>query len=76
MRALGAAERALALMVARAKSRRAFGAPLAEQGSSCSRWRSRGPWHVVDDGHLFLAENLDQGAAGSATPCRSSTVLG
>jgi acyl-CoA dehydrogenase len=32
MRALGAAERALALMVARARSRVAFGAPLAEQG--------------------------------------------
>jgi acyl-CoA dehydrogenase len=32
MRALGAAERALALMVARAKSRTAFGGPLADQG--------------------------------------------
>ncbi|HST65899.1 MAG TPA: acyl-CoA dehydrogenase family protein [Mycobacteriales bacterium] len=32
MRALGAAERALALMVARANSRVAFGRPLAEQG--------------------------------------------
>ena len=32
MRALGAAERALALMVDRAKSRVAFGVPLAEQG--------------------------------------------
>jgi acyl-CoA dehydrogenase len=32
MRALGAAERALALMVKRAKSRVAFGKPLAEQG--------------------------------------------
>jgi acyl-CoA dehydrogenase len=32
MRALGAAERALALMVARANSRHAFGAPLADQG--------------------------------------------
>jgi acyl-CoA dehydrogenase len=32
MRALGAAERALALMVDRAKSRVAFGAPLADQG--------------------------------------------
>jgi acyl-CoA dehydrogenase len=32
MRALGAAERALALLVARAKSRTAFGAPLADQG--------------------------------------------
>jgi acyl-CoA dehydrogenase len=32
MRALGAAERALALMVARAKGRTAFGGPLAEQG--------------------------------------------
>ncbi len=32
MRALGAAERALALMVARAHSRVAFGAPLADQG--------------------------------------------
>lgn len=32
MRALGAAERALALMVARAKSRTAFGSPLADQG--------------------------------------------
>jgi len=32
MRALGAAERALALMVARAKDRVAFGRPLAEQG--------------------------------------------
>ena len=32
MRALGAAERALALMVARAKERVAFGKPLAEQG--------------------------------------------
>ncbi|TAL16852.1 MAG: acyl-CoA dehydrogenase [Frankiales bacterium] len=32
MRALGAAERALALMVARAKDRTAFGIPLAEQG--------------------------------------------
>jgi len=32
MRALGAAERGLALMVARAKSRTAFGAPLSEQG--------------------------------------------
>jgi acyl-CoA dehydrogenase len=33
MRALGAAERALALMVARAESRVAFGKPLVEQGS-------------------------------------------
>jgi acyl-CoA dehydrogenase len=33
MRALGAAERALELMVARVKSRVAFGAPLAEQSS-------------------------------------------
>ena len=33
MRALGAAERALALMVARAKERVAFGGPLAEQSS-------------------------------------------
>lgn len=33
MRALGAAERALALMVARAKQRIAFGKPLAEQGT-------------------------------------------
>ncbi len=33
MRALGAAERALALMVARVKERVAFGAPLAEQSS-------------------------------------------
>ena len=32
MRALGAAERALALLVARANGRHAFGAPLAEQG--------------------------------------------
>jgi acyl-CoA dehydrogenase len=32
MRALGAAERALALMVARAKGREAFGGPLADQG--------------------------------------------
>jgi acyl-CoA dehydrogenase len=32
MRALGAAERALAMMVARANSRVAFGGPLAEQG--------------------------------------------
>ncbi|MFC4948251.1 acyl-CoA dehydrogenase family protein [Pseudonocardia sp. GCM10023141] len=32
MRALGAAERALALMVARAKDRVAFGGPLADQG--------------------------------------------
>jgi acyl-CoA dehydrogenase len=32
MRALGAAERALALMVERAKSRTAFGGPLADQG--------------------------------------------
>jgi acyl-CoA dehydrogenase len=32
MRALGAAERGLALMVARAKSRSAFGGPLADQG--------------------------------------------
>ena len=32
MRALGAAERALALMVARAQDRVAFGAPLADQG--------------------------------------------
>ncbi len=32
MRALGAAERALALMVARAKDRTAFGIPLADQG--------------------------------------------
>jgi acyl-CoA dehydrogenase len=32
MRALGAAERALALLVARAKDRVAFGAPLADQG--------------------------------------------
>jgi acyl-CoA dehydrogenase len=32
MRALGAAERALALMVARAKEREAFGGPLAAQG--------------------------------------------
>ena len=32
MRALGAAERALALMVARAKERVAFGGPLAQQG--------------------------------------------
>ncbi len=32
MRALGAAERALALMVARAKGRVAFGGPLADQG--------------------------------------------
>ena len=32
MRALGAAERALALMVARARSRTAFGGPLSEQG--------------------------------------------
>jgi acyl-CoA dehydrogenase len=32
MRALGAAERALALMVARSKERIAFGGPLAEQG--------------------------------------------
>jgi acyl-CoA dehydrogenase len=32
MRALGAAERALAMMVSRAKSRTAFGAPLADQG--------------------------------------------
>jgi acyl-CoA dehydrogenase len=32
MRAIGMAERALALMVARAKSRVAFGTPLAEQG--------------------------------------------
>ncbi|MGV0802341.1 acyl-CoA dehydrogenase family protein, partial [Mycolicibacterium elephantis] len=32
MRALGAAERALALMVDRAKKRVAFGKPLAEQG--------------------------------------------
>ncbi len=32
MRALGAAERALALMVGRSKDRVAFGAPLAEQG--------------------------------------------
>ena len=32
MRALGAAERALALMVARARDRVAFGRPLAEQG--------------------------------------------
>ena len=33
MRALGAGERALAMMVARAKSRVAFGQPLAEQGA-------------------------------------------
>lgn len=33
MRALGAAERALALMTTRAKSRVAFGGPLAEQGT-------------------------------------------
>lgn len=33
MRALGAAERALALMVARAESRVAFGRPIAEQGT-------------------------------------------
>lgn len=33
MRALGAAERALSLMTARAKSRVAFGKPLAEQGT-------------------------------------------
>jgi acyl-CoA dehydrogenase len=32
MRALGAAERALALLVARANDRRAFGVPLADQG--------------------------------------------
>jgi acyl-CoA dehydrogenase len=32
MRALGAAERALAMMVARANSRVAFGGPLADQG--------------------------------------------
>lgn len=32
MRALGAAERALALMIQRAKQRVAFGAPLADQG--------------------------------------------
>ncbi len=33
MRAIGAAERALSMMVARAKQRVAFGAPLAEQGT-------------------------------------------
>jgi hypothetical protein len=63
-------------MVARAKSRRAFGAPLAEQGVVVQQMAESRPVDVVDGGHLFLAENLDQGAAGSATPCRSSTVLG
>jgi acyl-CoA dehydrogenase len=37
MRALGASERALALMVARSKARVAFGRPLAEQGANAER---------------------------------------
>jgi acyl-CoA dehydrogenase len=37
MRALGASERALAMMVARAKTRVAFGRPLAEQGANAER---------------------------------------
>ena len=43
MRAIGAAERALALMVDRAKTRIAFGGPLADQGlRAARRSRSRG----------------------------------
>jgi acyl-CoA dehydrogenase len=69
MRAIGMAERALALMVERAKSRVAFGRPLAEQGTvrdSIARSRIE-----IDQARLYVLQTADLidkfGAKGART---------
>jgi acyl-CoA dehydrogenase len=77
MRAIGMAERALALMVARAKSRVAFGRPLAEQGTvreSIARSRME-----IDQARLLVLKTADlidtHGAKGARTEIAAIKVV-
>ncbi|WP_369135852.1 acyl-CoA dehydrogenase family protein [Modestobacter sp. I12A-02662] len=77
MRAIGMAERALALMVERAKSRVAFGRPLAEQGTvreSIARSRME-----IDQARLYVLQTADlidrHGAKGARTEIAAIKVV-
>jgi acyl-CoA dehydrogenase len=77
MRALGMAERALALMVERAKSRVAFGRPLAEQGTvreDIARSRME-----IDQARLMVLKTADLidkfGAKGARTEIAGIKVI-
>jgi acyl-CoA dehydrogenase len=77
MRAIGMAERALALMVERAKSRVAFGRPLAEQGTvreSIARSRIE-----IDQARLYVLQTADLidrfGAKGARTEIAAIKVV-
>jgi acyl-CoA dehydrogenase len=77
MRAIGMAERALALMVERAKSRVAFGRPLAEQGTvreDIARSRM-----AIDQARLMVLKTADLidkfGAKGARTEIAAIKVI-
>jgi len=77
MRAIGMAERALALMVDRAKSRVAFGRPLAEQGTvreDIARSRME-----IDQARLMVLKTADLidkfGAKGARTEIAAIKVI-
>jgi acyl-CoA dehydrogenase len=74
MRAIGMAERALALMVDRAKSRVAFGRALAEQGTvreSIARSRME-----IDQARLMVLKTVDKfGAKGARTEIAAIKVI-
>lgn len=86
MRALGAAERALALMVERAKQRVAFGAPLADQGVvrqqiaesrleiDQARLLAHAASHLIDISGNKAARNL-VAMAKVAVPRAATTVI-